>query len=97
MSIIDAALMAAHLRFRAILMTAFSFILGVIPLAIATGAGAASRQALGTAVLGGMLVATVGGVFFIPVMYRVVQGISEKLGGKQPEVAPSPAPESSTD
>ena len=90
MSIIDAALMAAHLRFRAILMTAFSFILGVIPLAIATGAGAASRQALGTAVLGGMLVATVGGVFFIPVMYRVVQGISEKLGGK-PEPKGEPA------
>ncbi len=90
LSIIDAALSAARLRFRAILMTAFSFILGVIPLAIATGAGAGSRRALGTAVLGGMTLATVAGVFFIPLLYRVIQGISEKLGGRQ---APSGSPE----
>ena len=91
-SIVDAALQAAELRFRAILMTAFSFILGVIPLAIATGAGAMARQTLGTAVLGGMLVATVGGVFLIPVMYRVVQGISERFGGG----APSPEAQQSS-
>jgi HAE1 family hydrophobic/amphiphilic exporter-1 len=96
-SIVEAALSAARLRFRAILMTAFSFILGVIPLAIASGAGAGSRRALGTAVLGGMTIATVGGVFLIPVLYRVVQGISERLGGKRSaapaEAAPAaPAP-----
>jgi hydrophobic/amphiphilic exporter-1 (mainly G- bacteria), HAE1 family len=84
LSIIDAALESARMRFRAILMTAFSFILGVIPLVIATGAGSGSRRALGTAVFGGMVAATVLGVFFIPVLYRVVQGISEKLGGKKP-------------
>ena len=90
MSIIDAALDAARLRFRAILMTAFSFILGVIPLVIASGAGAASRQALGTAVFGGMLVATGAGVFFIPLLYRVVQGTAEKLSRKKPAPVPSP-------
>jgi HAE1 family hydrophobic/amphiphilic exporter-1 len=82
-SIVEAAADAARLRFRAILMTAFSFILGVIPLAIASGAGAVSRRALGTAVIGGMLAATVFGVFLIPVLYTVVQRISERIGGIQ--------------
>ncbi len=77
MAIADAAVEASHLRFRAILMTAFSFILGVVPLVIATGAGAASRRALGTAVFGGMLAGTVLGVFFIPVLYVVVQHAAE--------------------
>ncbi len=70
---------AARLRFRPILMTAISFILGVIPLLIASGAGAASRRSLGTAVFGGMLLATVAGVFFIPLLYVAVQGTAEKL------------------
>jgi HAE1 family hydrophobic/amphiphilic exporter-1 len=78
-SILQAAAEAARLRFRAILMTAFSFILGVIPLVIATGAGANSRRCLGTAVFGGMLVATVFGVFLIPVLYVVIQSFSEKI------------------
>jgi multidrug efflux pump subunit AcrB len=63
-------------------MTAFSFILGVIPLLIASGAGAASRQSLGTAVFGGMLVATMSGVFFIPVLYVVVMHTVARLTGK---------------
>jgi HAE1 family hydrophobic/amphiphilic exporter-1 len=75
-SIIEAATSAAHLRFRALLMTAFSFILGVVPLVIATGAGAGSRRALGTAVFGGMLASTALGVFFIPVLYVVVQRLA---------------------
>jgi HAE1 family hydrophobic/amphiphilic exporter-1 len=84
----DAALEAARLRFRPILMTAFSFILGVIPLLIATGAGAASRRALGTAVFGGMLMATVLGVFLIPWLYRVIQEAAERFGWeKRPEPA----------
>lgn len=78
-SIIEAAVDAAKLRFRAILMTAFSFILGVIPLVIASGAGANSRRSLGTAVFGGMLAATVLGVFLIPVLYVVIQSMSEKF------------------
>jgi len=82
-TVMEAALDAARLRFRAILMTAFSFILGVIPLVFATGAGAASRRALGTAVFGGMLAATIFGVFLIPVLYLVVQRTSERLSGKR--------------
>ncbi len=81
MSIFDAALTAAELRFRAILMTAFSFILGVIPLVIAKGAGAASRVSLGSAVFGGMLVGIIGMVLLTPVYYQVIQGIAEKFGG----------------
>lgn len=80
-SVREAAIEAARLRFRAILMTAFSFILGVLPLVIASGAGAASRQSLGTAVAGGMTAATVFGVFFIPVSYYVVQCASEWARG----------------
>jgi HAE1 family hydrophobic/amphiphilic exporter-1 len=91
-SIFDAAVTAARLRFRAILMTAFSFILGVIPLVIASGAGANSRVSLGTAVFGGMLVATVAGVFVIPLLYFVVTTLTEKIGGKKtPETTPLPA------
>ena len=92
LSVIEAAAEASHLRFRAILMTAFSFILGVVPLVIASGAGAGSRRALGTAVFGGMLAATVLGVFFIPLLYVVVQGVMEWLTGgskKEPQKAKS--------
>jgi HAE1 family hydrophobic/amphiphilic exporter-1 len=78
----DAALEAARLRFRPILMTALTFVLGVAPLVIATGAGAASRQALGTAVFGGMLSATMLLVIFVPVFYVVIQRSSEKLRAK---------------
>ena len=73
----EAAIESARMRFRPILMTSFAFILGIVPLLNATGAGAASRQALGTAVFGGMLAATILAVFFVPVFYVVVQGLSE--------------------
>ncbi|MDY0041376.1 MAG: efflux RND transporter permease subunit, partial [Desulforhabdus sp.] len=78
-SIKEASLTAARLRFRPILMTAFTFMLGVFPLVIASGAGAASRQALGTAVLGGMFAATALMVVFVPVFYVVIQTFSEWL------------------
>lgn len=81
LEIYDASLKAAVLRFRAILMTAFSFILGVIPLVIATGAGAASRVSLGMAVFGGMLVGTIGMTLLTPVYFLVIQSIAEKFGG----------------
>jgi HAE1 family hydrophobic/amphiphilic exporter-1 len=71
--VLEAAVVAAKLRFRPILMTALSFVFGVVPLVIATGAGSAARRALGTAVFGGMLVATILGVFLIPVFYVVIQ------------------------
>jgi HAE1 family hydrophobic/amphiphilic exporter-1 len=76
-SILEAAVEAAQLRFRPILMTSFTFILGVVPLVIARGAGAASQQALGTAVFGGMLVSTMLSIFFVPVFYVVFQSLSE--------------------
>ena len=77
-SIEQAALDGAKLRLRPILMTSFAFILGTVPLAIALGAGAGARQALGTAVVFGMLVATLVGVFFIPVFYVLLQRVSER-------------------
>ena len=83
-SIQEAAIEACRLRFRPILMTAISFILGVVPLVIASGAGAASRRSLGTAVFGGMIAGTALGVVLIPMLYVVVQRISEGLRGKRP-------------
>ncbi len=76
-SIHEAAIDAARMRFRPILMTSFAFILGVLPLVFATGAAAASRRSLGTAVCGGMITSTVLAVFFTPVFYVVFQWISE--------------------
>ena len=90
-SIIEAAAEAARLRFRAILMTAFSFILGVIPLVIATGAGARSRVSLGTAVMGGMLFVTLGGIFLVPILYVVIQRAAEWVGGKPAATPNAPA------
>ena len=78
-SIFDAAMASAKLRFRAVLMTAFSFILGVIPLLVASGAGAESRKVLGATVFGGMLVATVASLIFVPMLFFIVA----KLAGKK--------------
>ncbi len=78
-SIFDATMEAASTRFRPIIMTSLAFILGVVPLLNATGAGASSRRALGTAVFGGMVGATILGLFFIPVLYYVVQRIVEAI------------------
>ncbi len=75
----EAAVGAANLRFRAIMMTAFSFILGVVPLLLAGGAGAASRRSLGTTVFSGMLAATVVGTLFVPVFYVAVQNGVERF------------------
>jgi HAE1 family hydrophobic/amphiphilic exporter-1 len=78
-SIDDAGATAARLRYRAVMMTALSFVLGVIPLAIATGAGASSRQSIGIPTLGGMLAVSTIGVLFIPVLYVVFQRWRESL------------------
>ncbi len=83
LSIFEAALDAARLRFRPILMTSFAFILGVFPLVIASGAGGASRQALGTAVFGGMIAATLLAVLFVPVFFYVIQTMSEKMSARK--------------
>ncbi len=92
--IVEAASEAAKLRFRAILMTSFSFILGVVPLAIAVGAGAGSRRAMGNTVLGGMAAAVAIGIFLIPLLYVIVQRIVEWRRHKEPDKAkPSDKPE----
>ena len=75
----DAALEAAKQRFRAVMMTALSFLLGVVPLMTASGAGAASQRAIGVAVFGGMLAATVVGVILVPVLYVIMQSLREKV------------------
>jgi hydrophobe/amphiphile efflux-1 (HAE1) family protein len=81
LGIVEAAMEAARLRLRPILMTAFAFILGVVPLLVATGAGAASRQSIGTTVFGGMLAATILTLIFVPVFYATIEQIRER-GGK---------------
>jgi len=83
----DAALEAARLRFRPILMTAFAFIMGVVPLMLAHGAGAGAQTRMGTAVFWGMLIATIVGVFIIPGLFAMV----ERIGfGKKVKVPPPP-------
>jgi multidrug efflux pump subunit AcrB len=92
-SIANAAEEAAQLRFRPILMTSFAFLLGVLPLVVATGAGAASRRALGTAVFGGMATATLLGVFIIPVLYVVIERLAERRTKPQTAIVPAAAAE----
>lgn len=93
MSVRDAALEAARERLRPILMTSFAFILGVLPLAIATGAGAASRHSIGTGVFAGMLIATTVGIFFIPVFFELIRRIAERGRGEALPGAPRPEAE----
>ena len=81
--LIDAALEGAKLRLRPILMTSFAFILGCVPLARASGAGALSRQVMGFTVIGGMLAASFIAIFLIPVIFYII----EKLGGGKHEPA----------
>ena len=83
-SIVDAAIEAAELRLRPILMTSFAFILGVIPLAIASGAGSAGRRSVGTTIIGGMLVSTLLNLFFIPVLYVMLQSLLSVFSRKRP-------------
>ena len=94
LSIREAAVEAASQRFRAVMMTALSFLLGVVPLVVASGAGAASQSAIGIAVFGGMLAATVIGVIVVPVLYVMLQSLREWLkrltGGGQTAKAPTP-------
>jgi hydrophobe/amphiphile efflux-1 (HAE1) family protein len=90
LSIEDAAIEGARERFRAVMMTSFAFIAGLVPLVIATGAGMLSRRGVGTAVFGGMLAASLIGIFLIPLLYVVFQHSREKikaLGGAKPAPA----------
>jgi hydrophobe/amphiphile efflux-1 (HAE1) family protein len=87
LGIVEAAMEAARLRLRPILMTAFAFILGVVPLMFATGAGAASRQSIGTTVFGGMLAATVLTLALVPVFYAVIEQVRERGSRGEPAVS----------
>ena len=82
-SIIHSAVKGLRERYRAVLMTAFTFILGIAPLVVATGAGANSRKAIGIPVFWGMLIGTVVGLFIIPLLYVLVQTITDKISGKK--------------
>ncbi|HXV62803.1 MAG TPA: multidrug efflux RND transporter permease subunit [Vicinamibacteria bacterium] len=93
MSLQDAALESARLRFRPILMTAFAFILGVVPLMKATGAGAGAQNVMGTAVFFGMLIATALGVFLIPGNYAFVEGLGRSKAKKETPIAAAPSHE----
>jgi multidrug efflux pump subunit AcrB len=84
----EAAMEAARLRFRPIIMTSLAFILGVVPLAISTGAGSASRHSIGTGVIGGMIAATFLAIFFIPMFFRLVTRVKRP---KEAEPATAPA------
>jgi hydrophobe/amphiphile efflux-1 (HAE1) family protein len=81
-TIVDAAIAGAHARFRAVMMTSFAFIAGLIPLVTAEGASMLSRRAVGTGVAGGMLTATLVGIFVIPALYVAFQTLREKVKGK---------------
>jgi len=81
-SVADAAYNGANLRFRAVMMTAWSFIIGVLPLVFANGAGAASMKAIGICTMSGMLAATFVGIVFVPAMYALFQRIRERCGSK---------------
>ena len=83
LSVVEAAIEAARIRLRPILMTSLAFILGVLPLAFATGAGQEARHSVGTAVAGGMVVSTFLNVVFIPVLYVVIETFRERVGGRR--------------
>jgi HAE1 family hydrophobic/amphiphilic exporter-1 len=87
----DAALEGARLRLRPILMTSLAFILGCIPLALASGSGAIARKVMGTAVIGGMAAATVIAIFLIPVTFYVVEKLAHRQGKKHPGSVATPA------
>ena len=95
MNLTEATLTAARQRLRPILMTSMAFVLGVLPLAIATGAGAGGRIAIGTGVIGGMITATVLAVFLVPVFFISVRSVFPGQRSRaQPPASPQPAPES---
>jgi len=95
--LVDAALAGARLRLRPILMTSFAFVLGCVPLWLASGAGSVARQIMGTTVIGGMLAATLIAVFIIPVLFVVVEKLSQRKSGITVAPARPPLPEHGDD
>ncbi len=104
MSIRDAAIEGSRLRFRAVMMTSIAFCLGLVPLVTATGAAMLSRRAVGTPVFGGMLAASVVGIFMIPMLYVTFQWTREKVKGwfgirpvEPPSIRPGQGPQPAAD
>jgi hydrophobic/amphiphilic exporter-1 (mainly G- bacteria), HAE1 family len=97
MPLVQAALEGAEARLRPILMTSFAFILGLVPLMLASGAGAAGNRSIGTGAVGGMLIGTLAGVFVIPVLFIVFQGLQEKISGPPQEALAAEAAEKDLD
>ena len=93
MPLIEAAIESARIRLRPILMTSFAFILGVVPLVIAKGAGEAGRHSVGTTVFGGMIMSTILNLFFIPVLYLIIEGFRERVGAAHTDAAPATSAE----
>ncbi len=89
--LVEATVEAARIRLRPILMTSFAFILGVVPLMVAHGAGQEGRHSVGTTVFGGMIMSTVLNLFFIPVLYLIIEGWRERGKAHVPQPAPAPA------
>jgi hydrophobic/amphiphilic exporter-1 (mainly G- bacteria), HAE1 family len=89
MPLIEAAVESAKIRLRPILMTSLAFILGVVPLVFASGAGEAGRHSVGTTVFGGMIMSTVLNLFFIPVLYLIIEGFRERVGAAHSDAAPA--------
>jgi len=89
MSAVDAAIEAARLRFRPIIMTSMAFVMGVVPLVVATGAGAASRRSIGTGVFGGMLAATFLAIFFVPLFFVLVRKLAWRRPGGSAAALPA--------
>ena len=84
----EAAIEAAKLRLRPILMTSLSFILGAVPLVIASGAGSAARHSIGTGVMGGMIAATTLALFFVPLFYTLIVGLTDRMTSNRPAETP---------
>jgi len=82
MSLAESAIEGARARLRPILMTSFAFILGLLPLALASGVGAVGNRSIGMGAVGGMLIGTIFGVFVIPVLFVIFQGLQERISGK---------------
>jgi HAE1 family hydrophobic/amphiphilic exporter-1/multidrug efflux pump len=93
MSAAEAAIEAARLRFRPIIMTSMAFVMGVFPLVLATGAGAASRQSIGTGVFGGMLAATFMAIFFVPLFFVLVRKLARRRDGESGATPPPASPD----
>ena len=92
-TIVQAAINGSVVRLRPILMTSLAFVFGIMPLMVSTGAGASGNRSIGTGAVGGMLIGTIFGVFVIPVLFIIFQGLQERVSSKPLPVTQQPADE----